>query len=38
VRVGFFEVEAVAAVVLEEEGREAEVVADVAGGIDGFVG
>ena len=38
VGVGLFGVEAVAAVVLEEEGREAEVVADVAGGFDGFVG
>jgi hypothetical protein len=37
-RVGFFGVEAVAAVVLEEEGCEAEVGADVAGGVDGFVG
>jgi carbonic anhydrase len=38
VGVGFLGVEAVATVVLEEEGREAEVVADVAGGSDGFVG
>ena len=38
VGVGLFGVEAVAAVVLEEEGREVEVVADVAGGVDGFVG
>jgi hypothetical protein len=38
VRVGLFGVEAVAAVVLEEEGREGEVVADVAGGVDGLVG
>jgi hypothetical protein len=36
--VGLLGVEAVAAVVLEEEGRETEVVADVAGGLDGFVG
>jgi hypothetical protein len=36
--VGFFGVEAVAAVVLEEVGSEAEVGADVAGGIDGLVG
>src|ERR1700733_526315 len=38
VRVGLFGVEAVAAVVLEEEGRETEVAADVAGRIDRFVG
>ena len=38
VRVGLFGVEAVAAVVLKEEAGEAEVVADVAGGVDGFVG
>jgi hypothetical protein len=31
-------VEAVAAVVLEEEAREVEMVADVAGRTDGFVG
>ena len=37
-RVGLFRVEAVAAVVLEEEAREIEVGADVAGWIDGFVG
>ena len=36
--VGFLSVEAVAAVVLEEEAREAEVSADVAGGVDGLVG
>ena len=38
VGVGFFGVEAVAAVVLEEVGGEAEVSADVAGGIDRLVG
>ena len=38
VRVRFFGVEAVAAVVLEEELREIEVCADIAGGIDWFVG
>ena len=38
VGVGLFGVKAVAAVVLEEEGRQAEVVADVAGGFYGFVG
>ena len=38
VRIGLFGVEAVAAVVLEEEAVEVEVVADVAGGVDGFVG
>ena len=38
VGVGLFGVEAVAAVVLEEEAREAEVGADVARGVDGFVG
>ncbi len=38
VGIGFLGVEAVAAVVLEEEAREAEVVADVAGGFDGLVG
>jgi hypothetical protein len=38
VRVGLFGVEAVAAVVLKEEPREVEVGADVAGGVDGFVG
>ena len=38
VRVGLLGVEAVAAVVLEEEGGEVEVGADVAGGVDGFVG
>jgi hypothetical protein len=35
--VGLFGVEAVAAVVLEEEAGEAEVCADVTGGVDGFV-
>ncbi len=38
VRVGFFGVEAVAAVALEEEWRDAEVVADGPGGVDGLVG
>ena len=38
VGVGLFGVEAVAAVVLEKEARETEVVADVAGGFDGLVG
>jgi hypothetical protein len=38
VRVGLFCVEAVAAVVLEEEAREVEVSADVARGADRFVG
>ena len=38
VGVGLFGVKAVAAIVLEEEWREAEVVADVTGGLDGFVG
>lgn len=38
VGVGFFRVEAVTAVVLEEERGEAEVGADVARGVDGFVG
>jgi hypothetical protein len=38
VGVGFFGMEAVAAIVLKEEGCEAEVVADVAGGFDGLVG
>lgn len=38
VGIGLFGVEAVAAVVLKEEAREAEVVADVAGGVDGLVG
>jgi hypothetical protein len=38
VRVGLLGVEAVAAVVLEEEAREVEMVADVAGRTDGFVG
>src|ERR1700733_1527299 len=38
VRVGLLGVEAVAAVVLEEEAREVEMVADVAGGTDWFVG
>jgi hypothetical protein len=38
VRVGFLRVEAVAAVVLEEEGAQAEVSADVARGVDGLVG
>src|SRR6202012_4156580 len=38
VRVGLFGMEAVAAIVLEEEAREAEVSADVAGGMDGLVG
>ena len=36
--VGLLGVEAVAAVVLEEEAVEAEVGADVAGGVDGLVG
>jgi hypothetical protein len=36
--VGLLGVEAVAAVVLEEEAREAEVGTDVAGWVDGFVG
>ena len=36
--VRLFGVEAVAAVVLEEEGRETEVVADGAGRVDGLVG
>jgi len=38
VGVGLLGVEAVASVVLEEEAREAEVIADVAGGLDGLVG
>ncbi len=38
VGVGLLGVEAVAAVVLEEEAVEAEVGADVAGGVDGLVG
>ena len=37
-RVGLFRVEAVTAVVLEEEARKIEMGADVAGGVDGFVG
>ena len=36
--VGFFEVEAIAAVDLEEEGSEGEAGADLARGIDGLVG
>jgi carbonic anhydrase len=38
VGVGLFGVEAVPAVVLKEEARETEVIADVPGGVDGFVG